>query len=379
MEEKPWKYLLLADWDIPLHTSNVEAVLLFRGKNTPRLGGCDFLFDEELIFETKDLTITHYVDEVQGPGRWAYAAYSRDFKGRLTLCATNVGIIYDTLQIIVNSDHGTVTGPLRGFPGNVLDIDLVVDYGYIFTEWTSEDYNFVEPSLTAQSILLEKTITINANFTPVKFNLTLSSTTYDNGDPIGLVDETLSGLKDYMSDAPIRAINTDSHNFTEWIGINIADKYSIETTIKIDRDNMIAVADFEAVELTFGLGDPDDVPFAIEDDVVEEETVFIVLGDFDTFSYGEQLEASFFVSEYTDNDDEYVFRYDSVEYDGDYNGVPKYKIDEFLYLDENGNDIKDEIQDLDEEYDEEYGEYFVYFTINKNITIKPVISEYDPS
>ena len=71
---------MLADWDIPLHTSYVEAVLLFRGKNTPRLGGCEFLFDEELIFETKDLTITHYVDEVQGPGRWAYAAYSRDFK-----------------------------------------------------------------------------------------------------------------------------------------------------------------------------------------------------------------------------------------------------------------------------------------------------------
>ena len=375
----PWTYQLLADWDIPLHTSNIEAVLLFRGKNTPRLGGCEFLFDEELIFETKDLTITHYVDEVQGPGRWAYAAYSRDFKGRLTLCATNVGIIHDTLQVIVNSDHGSAIGPLKGFPGNVLDIDLVVDYGYVFTEWTSEDYTFTEPSLTAQSILLEKTITINANFEPAKYNLSLSSVVDENGDPIGLVDETLSGLKDYLSDAPIKAINTNSHEFTEWIGINIADKYSIETTIKIDRDNMIAIADFQAVELNFDLSESDGIPFALEDDSIEEETVVIVEGDFDSFSYGEELEASFFISEYTDEDDEYVFRYDSIEHDGDYDGVPRYKIDEFTYVDENGNDIKDQIEDLDEEYDEEYGEYYVYFTINKNVTIKPIISEYDPT
>ena len=60
-------------------------------------------------------------------------------------------------------------------------------------------------------------------------------------------------------------------------------------------------------------------------------------------------------------------------------GVPKYKIDSFLYLDENGVDIKDEILDLEEEYDEEYGEYYIYFTLNKNFTIVPVISNYDPT
>ena len=371
-----FKYQLLADWDIPLHTSDVEAVMLFKGKN---IRGCNFLYNEELVFETKNLTITQYIDEVEGPGVWAYAAYSRDFKGRLTLCATNICEIHDTLGIIVNSDHGSVIGTLRGFPGDILDIDLKVDFGYVFTGWDSDDYTFADPSLVVQSILLEKTITINANFEPAKFNLSLSSVIDENGDPIGLVDETLSGLKDYLSNAPIKAINTDSHEFTEWIGINIADKYSIETTIKIDRDNMIAIADFQAVELNFNLSESDGIPFALEDDSVEEETVVIVAGDFDSFSYGEELEASFFISEYTDENDEYVFRYDSIEHDGDYDGVPRYKIDEFTYVDENGNDIKDQIQDLDEEYDEEYGEYYVYFTINKNITIKPIISEYDPT
>ena len=56
-----------------------------------------------------------------------------------------------------------------------------------------------------------------------------------------------------------------------------------------------------------------------------------------------------------------------------------HKIDEFRYEDSEGNDIKDEIADLEEEYDEEYGEYYIYFSLNKNFKITPVISEYDPT
>ena len=96
--------------------------------------------------------------------------------------------------------------------------------------------------------MLEKTITINANFEPDKFNQLLMTTTDENNDPIGMIDESLNGLKDYNSNALIRAINTDSHTFSEWIGVNIEDKYSAETTIKIDRNNMI-VNDF--MKLTF--------------------------------------------------------------------------------------------------------------------------------
>lgn len=374
---KPWKYDLLADWDIPLHTSNIESVQLFRAKN---IRGCDNLYKHELVFETRDLTITEYKDEVEGPGVWAYAAYSKDFKGRLTLCATNICVIHDTLGIIVNSEHGSVIGTLRGYPGDVLDIELKVDFGYVFTGWDSEDYNFTNPSLPIQSILLEKTITINANFEPDKFNLTLMTTTDENNDPIGMVDESLNGLKDYNSNALIRAINTDSHTFSEWIGVNIEDKYSAETTIKIDRNNMIAIADFTVNSLSFTLGEPTNVEFATEEEAIEEETVVIVEADFgDEYDFGEEIEIIFYVSESTDEDDEYLFRYRSDEFDGDYEGVPKYKIDEFRYEDSEGNDIKDEIADLEEEYDEEYGEYYIYFSLNKNFKITPVISEYDPT
>ncbi len=126
---KPWKYTLLADWDIPLHISMIESIQLYRGKN---IRGCDHLYKETLVFETYDLSVTEYEDEVEGFGLWAYAAYAKDSKGNLSLCATNVCLIQDTLRIEVISEHGSVIGPLTGRPNTYLDISLEVDYGYVF-------------------------------------------------------------------------------------------------------------------------------------------------------------------------------------------------------------------------------------------------------
>ena len=372
---KPWKYTLLADWDIPLHISMIESIQLYRGKN---IRGCDHLYKETLVFETYDLSVTEYEDEVEGFGLWAYAAYAKDSKGNLSLCATNVCLIQDTLRIEVISEHGSVIGPLTGRPNTYLDISLEVDYGYVFLNWSSDDYVFENPTSNPQSILLDKSMTIQANYRPEKFHLTLDRVTDGFGDKIGKVDESLNGVYDYLTDATIRAVNTNAYTFTEWIGINIADRYSIETTIHIDRDFMVAVADFDINTLSVSIAESEDGSYAKSEDTIEDQTIFLAEGLLDEeLDYGEPIEVFFIVSEYQDEDGEYVFRYRSDEFDGWYEGVPKYQIESFEYLDENGNDISAEIEDLEEFFDPDYGEFGAFFTLTKNVIIKPIISVYD--
>ena len=374
MEEKPWKYNIIADWDIPLHISQIESVLLFRGKDVK---GCEDLRYEKLIFETKNLEITEYLDEVEGPGVWAYAAYSKDFEGRLTLCATNYCEIPDTLGITVNSEHGEVFGTLRGFEGDVLEIELITDFGYVFEGWTSSDYTFDEPQNEKQSITLTENITITANFSTAQFELIVRSEEDDFGDPTGEVDLTVNGFHDHGSTVQLSAINTEAYTFDFWFG-DVGDPMSNNTEIQILNEITEIIAFFNINSYSFNLGAPTNVQFALEDNAIVNETVILVEDVFGEFEYGEEMDMYFYVSEEQDADDEYIFRYRSDEHDGDYEGIPKYKIDSFLYLDENGVDIKDQILDLEEEYDEEYGEYYIYFTLTKNFTVVPVISNYNP-
>lgn len=374
MEAKPWKYSILADWDIPLHVSKIESILLFRSKEVK---GCENLRHEELIFETKDLEITEYLDQVEGPGLWAYAAYSKDEKGKLTLCATNYCEIPDTLSVTVNSEHGEVFGTLRGFEGDVLEIELITDFGYVFEGWTSDDYTFDDAQNERQSIILMENITITANFSTAQFELIVRSGEDDFGDPTGEVDLTVNGFHDYGSTVQLSAVNTEAYTFDFWFG-DVSDPISNNTEIEILNEITEIIAFFNINSYSFNLGAPTNVQFALEDNAIVNETVILVEDVFGEFEYGEEMDMYFYVSEEQDADDEYIFRYRSDEHDGDYEGIPKYKIDSFLYLDENGVDIKDQILDLEEEYDEEYGEYYIYFTLTKNFTVVPVISNYNP-
>ena len=46
----------------PAYPSMIESIQLYRGKN---IQGCDHLYKETLVFETYDLSVTEYEDEVE--------------------------------------------------------------------------------------------------------------------------------------------------------------------------------------------------------------------------------------------------------------------------------------------------------------------------
>ena len=141
---------------------------------------------------------------------------------------------------------------------------------------------------------------------------------------------------------------------------------------------MVAVADFDINTLSVSIAESEDGSYAKSEDAIEDQTIFLAEGLLDeVLDYGEPIEVFFIVSEYQDEDGEYVFRYRSDEFDGWYEGVPKYQIESFEYLDENGNDISAEIEDLEEFFDPDYGEFGAFFTLTKNVIIKPIISVYD--
>ncbi|MBS3817485.1 MAG: hypothetical protein KGY76_07995, partial [Candidatus Thermoplasmatota archaeon] len=141
-----------------------------------------------------------------------------------------------TYDLTVNStEGGTVTEPGEGTytydSGETVQLEAVPDEGYEFVEWTGDNGTIDDTTANQTTIDMQDNYSITAEFAPITYELTLSSTSGGN------VTEPGEGtfVYEHGTTVDLEAVPDDGYLFIEWTGDNatIDNTTANQTTIEM--------------------------------------------------------------------------------------------------------------------------------------------------
>ncbi|MFW5907927.1 MAG: InlB B-repeat-containing protein [Candidatus Natronoplasma sp.] len=150
----------------------------------------------------------------------------------------SVTAVFDvpTYDLMVDSSEGgTVTEPGEGTytydSGETVQLEAVPDEGYEFVEWTGDNATIDDTTANQTTIEMQDNYSITAEFAPITYELTLSST--DGGNVTEPGEGTF--VYEHGTTVDLEAVADDSHLFIEWTGDNatIDDTTANQTTIEM--------------------------------------------------------------------------------------------------------------------------------------------------
>jgi hypothetical protein len=173
-----------------------------------------------------------------------------EISGNTTVTLTEPGARYNLT--ISSTAGGTVTLPGEGTftydSSDVVPLMAVPDAGYRFVNWTGDVGTIVNVNANETTITMNGNYTIVANFTKMRYNLTISSTA---GGTV-----TLPGEETFTYDAgtvvPLMAVPDAGYRFVNWTGDvgTIVNVNANETTITMNG-NYTIMANF--AEIVYGV------------------------------------------------------------------------------------------------------------------------------
>ncbi|MEF8873888.1 MAG: hypothetical protein V5A88_04360 [Candidatus Thermoplasmatota archaeon] len=160
----------------------------------------------------------------------------------------SVTAVFDvpTYDLTVDStEGGSVTEPGEGTytydSGETVQLEAVPDEGYEFVEWIGDNATIDDTTANQTSIDMQDNYSITAEFAPITYELTLSST--DGGNVTEPGEGTF--VYEHGTTVDLEAVADDGYLFIEWTGDNatIDDTTANQTTIEM-LDNYAITAEF---------------------------------------------------------------------------------------------------------------------------------------
>ncbi|MFA7066506.1 MAG: ice-binding family protein, partial [Dysgonamonadaceae bacterium] len=141
-------------------------------------------------------------------------------------------------------DGGTTTGEGLYETDASVTIEAVAAEGYTFTNWTEGEDIFTSKADTTFNITENRTLV--ANFTTIKYSVTLSSNPEEGGTTTG------AGTYDLGAEVTVEAVAAEGYTFTNWTEGEEIVSSDAEYTFTI-TDNRNLVANFTTVKYTVAL------------------------------------------------------------------------------------------------------------------------------